>query len=218
MADPVQGKGWLRRNAPWLFAGSAVALIALLAVCGVGVYRFLEGLKGMDDAPKHMAKDQIAAFEASYQDKGTAEQAAKDLESVIAKTADKIAALVPGLTWKWHRDGGPGGCPKDPAGDTWVMRMYTRHALFSGPIPEDVWPQAVAVVRSEAQFLGMTAQFKYQDAAKQHDLVFSSADGGEINIGTAVQASITGTTPCRLREQWYTDYGIPVPRESEEPR
>ncbi|ADG97689.1 lipoprotein LppV [Segniliparus rotundus DSM 44985] len=218
MADPVQGKGWLRRNAPWLFAGLAVALIALLAVCGVGVYRFLEGLKGMDDAPRHMTPQQVTAFEERYRDKGSVEQAAKDLEAVIAKTADKIAALVPGLTWKWKDDTANVGCPQDPASDTRVTRFWVRTALLSGPIPEDVWPQAVAIVQSEAQFLGMTAQFKYQDAAKQHDLVFSSADGGEIRIATAVQALITGKTPCRLMEYWYTDRGIPVPSTGEEPR
>jgi hypothetical protein len=218
MMDPVRKKSWLRRRAPWLVAGLAVALVAVLAVCGVGVYRFLEGLKGMDDAPQHMAKSEVPAFEQRYQDKGTVQQAAKDLEAVIAKTADKITALVPGLTWKWHRDGGNVGCPQDPASDTRVTRFATRHALFSGPIPEDVWPRAVAIVRSEAEFLGMTAQFKYQDAAKQHDLVFSSQDGGEINIATAVQALITGKTPCRLMEDWYTDRNIPVPSTSKEPR
>ncbi|EFV13282.1 LppA family lipoprotein [Segniliparus rugosus] len=214
MAHVAEEKSWIERHAKWLWTGLAVVVVLLLAVCGIGAYQFLEGLKDMDDAPKHMTKDQIASFEASYQGKGTTEQAAKDLEATIAKTADKITALVPGLTWQWHRDGGPGGCEKDPAGDTWVMRMYTRHALFSGPIPEELWPKAVAIVRAEAEFWGMTAQFKYQDVAKQHDLVFSSEDGGEINIGTAVQASITGTTPCRLREHWYTDRNIPVPHET----
>jgi hypothetical protein len=218
MMDPVGKKSWLRRHAAWLVTGLAVALVAVLAVCGVGVYRFLEGLKGMDDAPQHMAKSDVPAFEQRYQDKGTVQQAAKDLEAVIAKTADKITALVPGLTWKWQDEQGNIGCPQDPASDTRVTRFWVRFAVFSGPIPEDVWPKAVAIVRSEAEFLGMTARFKYQDAAKQHDLVFSSQDGGEIRIGTAKIASITGKTPCRLMEDWYTDRNIPIPSKSKEPR
>jgi hypothetical protein len=214
----VESRGWLRQHAGWLWAGVAVALVGVVLVCGAGVFRFVGVLRGMDDAPQHMAKSEVPAFEERYRDKGSVQQAVEDLEAVIAKAADKITALVPGLTWKWHRDGGNVGCPQDQASDTRVTRFATRHALFSGPIPEDVWPKAVAVVRGEAQFLGMTAQFKYQDAAEQHDLVFSSQDGGEIDITTAVQALITGKTPCRLMEDWYTDRNIPIPSTRKEPR
>ncbi|EFV13281.1 LppA family lipoprotein [Segniliparus rugosus] len=202
------------RRAAWLWTGLAVVVVLLLALCGIGAYQFLEGLKGMDDAPKHMAKSEVPAFEERYRGKGSVEQAAKDLEATIAKTADKITALAPGLTWKWHRDGGNVGCPQDQAADTRVTRFATRHALFSGPIPEELWPKAVAIVRAEAEFWGMTAQFKYQDVAKQHDLVFSAEDGGEIRIGSAVEAFIRGKTPCRLMEHWYTDRNIPVPHET----
>ena len=99
-----------------------------------------------------------------------------------------------------------------------MTRFGTRLAGFDGPIPEEAWPRAVAIAQGEAQFLGMTAQFKYQDAARQHDLVFSSQDGGEIRIGTAVEASIRGKTACRLMEHWYTDRGVPVPGARGEPR
>jgi hypothetical protein len=214
----VESRGWLRQHAGWLWAGVAVALVGVVLVCGAGVFRFVGVLRGMDDSPQHMAKSEVPAFEERYRDKGSVQQAAEDLEAVIAKTADKIVALVPGLTWEWTYDQGNVGCPQDQAADTRVTRFATRLAGFGGPIPEDVWPRAVAIVRSEAEFLGMTAQFKYQDAAKQHDLVFSSEDGGEIRIGTAVEAFIRGKTPCRLMEDWYTDRNIPIPSTRKEPR
>ncbi|ADG96547.1 hypothetical protein Srot_0054 [Segniliparus rotundus DSM 44985] len=218
MTYPVEKRSWLRRRAAWLWAAGVVVLVGVVLVCGVGVFRFVEVLKGMDDAPRHMAQEKVPAFEERYRDKGSVQQAAEDLEAVIARAADKIAALVPGLTWKWQYDPGNIGCPADAASDTRVTRFATRLAGFDGAIPEDVWPRAVAIVRSEAEFLGMTAQFKYQDAAKQHDLVFSSQDGGEIRIATAVEAFIRGKTPCRLMEDWYTDRNIPIPGTGKEPR
>ncbi|MGL6236857.1 MAG: LppA family lipoprotein [Segniliparus sp.] len=214
MANPVDERGWFKRHAKWLWTGLAVLLVAVLVACGIGAYRFLEGLKGMDDEPQHMAKSDVPAFEERYRDKGSVQQAAKELEAAIAKTADKIAALVPGLTWKWQYDQGNVGCPQDKAADTRVTRFATRLAGFESAIPEDVWPQAVAIARADAEFLGMTDKVAYQDAAKNHDIVFSSEDGGEIRIGTAVEASIRGKTPCRLMEDWYTSRNIPVPGKS----
>ena len=218
MTYPEEERGWLRRNAKWLWTGLAITLVAAIGTCGLGAYQFVEGLKGMDDEPRHMAKSDIPAFEERYRDKGTVQQAVKDLETAIAKTADKITTLVPGLTWKWKDDIANVGCPHDPASDTRVTRFWVRTALFDGPIPEDKWPQAVAIVRGEAEFWGMTAQFKYQDVSRDHDLVFSSEDGGEISIASAVQALVTGKTPCRLMEDWYTDRGIPLPETHRAPR
>ena len=165
----------------------------------------------MESKQKHMTREQAEQFEARLQGKGTAERARGELEALIARAADEIASLVPGLAWTWMSEGGAVGCAEDPGADTRATRFATRHAVFDGHIPERAWPAAFGIVRERAAEAGATELRQLADNQNDHDVSFFGLEGQRVDLASAKAALIRGTTPSRLFESWYTDHNIPIP-------
>ncbi|MGL6235941.1 MAG: LppA family lipoprotein [Segniliparus sp.] len=161
-----------------------------------------------------MTSQQVAQFEALLHGKGTAERAREELESLIARAADDVAALVPGLSWTWMSEGGSIGCAEDPGADTRATRFSTRHAVFEGPIPEPAWPKAFEIVRERAAEAGATGLRQLVDDPNNHDVSFFGPEGQRVDLASAQAALIRGTTPARLREDWYQRRNMAAPADS----
>ncbi|ADG96651.1 hypothetical protein Srot_0162 [Segniliparus rotundus DSM 44985] len=200
-------RSWWRR----VWKRVLVVLLVLAVCCGGGCVALRKLVDSLDPNPKHMTKEQVAAFEARYLDKGTAEQEARNLEDLLARTGDEIVALVPGLKWSWNRDWGRLSCPGDAASDTQVVQIWVRQLVFDGPIPPGVWPQAVAVVRRAAASYGATKYQNFIDKPDNRDVNFYSPEGARIGLTSAVLAVLIGVTPCRLPEWYFTERHLPVP-------
>ncbi|MEK0563058.1 LppA family lipoprotein, partial [Mycobacterium ulcerans] len=84
----------------------------------------------------------------------------------VTRMADAIAALVPGLTWSMDVDSW-NGC----GGDYEWTRARTAYFMvgFSGPIPDDKWPQAVQIVKDGGQQFGATTFGVMKDKPGDHD-------------------------------------------------
>jgi hypothetical protein len=214
-ADGAAGAGGEGSPArPWwarVWKPVLIVLLVLAVCCGGGCLALRKAVEYMDPNPKHMTKEQAAAFEARYVDKGTLEQEARDLEALLARTGDEIAALAPGLTWSWHRDWGYPGCPGDPAGDTSVGQIWVRQVVLDGPIPPGVWPQAVQVVRRAAASYGATQFQDFIDKPDNRDVNFYSPEGARIGLTSAVLSVLVGVTACRLPERYFTEHHLPIP-------
>lgn len=81
---------------------------------------------------------------------GTANSFA-DGGAAVEGWAAQIASMSTGLTWHVKEDSW-GGCSGDYA-NTAGVHAYI-YVVFNGPVPEEVWPQALDVVRRGAAQLG----------------------------------------------------------------
>ncbi len=90
-----------------------------------------------------------------------------------------------------------GGCSGDYA-DTAGVHTYV-YVVFNGPVPEEVWPQALEVVRQGAAQLGATNVATPVDRPRDHDVVFFGSDGVSVEFGTDVAGVLSATSDCRLR-------------------
>lgn len=158
-----------------------------------------------------MTSEQVEQFEAGLRGKGTAERAREELEALIAATADEVAALAPGLSWSWMSEGGSVGCAQDPGAVTRATRFVTRHAVFDGPIPESAWPKAFDIVRARAAEAGATELRPLEDGPDNHDVSFFGPEGQRVDFASAKAALIRGTTPARLRDDWYVRRNLARP-------
>jgi len=187
-------------------AGAAALLAAVVAMSGCG---------SGDSGKGPMSAERLQEEIAKLAPKGSSEEGYAAAEAAIAEMADQIAALVPGLTWKWHDDGLHWlSCLQNMdseaiwSGDSVLaVTRNTRSALFSGPIPEDVWPAAVKIVEDKARGFGITQWAGNTDVAQNHDIVIHDNDynpdpnnqwTNSFEIGTRVVARLAGSVGCRL--------------------
>ncbi|MFD6199546.1 LppA family lipoprotein [Mycobacteriaceae bacterium NPDC060252] len=192
--------------------GAAALLAAVLVMSGCG---------GSDKGP--MSAERLREEIAKLAPKGSSEEGYAAAEAAIAEMADRIAALVPGLTWKWHDDGLHwASCLQNMDSDAiWsgdsvlAVTRNTRSALFSGPIPEDVWPAAVKIVEDKARGFGITQWAGNTDVAQNHDIVIHDNDynpdpnnqwTNSFEIGTRVVARLAGSVGCRLWQKTLDRY------------
>lgn len=192
------------RRSRW--SAGAAALAAAVVV--------MSGCSSGDSGKGPMSAERLQEEIAKLAPKGSSEEGYAAAEAAIAQMADQIAALVPGLTWKWHDDGLHWlSCLQDTRYETpaeesvLAVTRNTRSALFSGPIPEDVWPAAVKIVQDKARGFGITQWAGNTDVAQNHDIVIHDNDynpdpnnqwTNSFEIGTRVVARLAGSVGCRL--------------------
>lgn len=178
IADPTDGGALesLRRAV-------VVALsVAALSACG--------STPGGDDGAE------FGELEAQLRARPSYETARQQYRAAIEGWAAQIASMAPGLTWLVKEDSW-GGCRGDYA-DTAGVHTYV-YVVFSGPIPDGVWPSALDVVRHGAAQLGAIDVTTAVDRPRDHDVVFSGSDGVSVEFGTKAAGVLSATSDCRLR-------------------
>jgi hypothetical protein len=177
----------------------------------------------------HLSAERLQEEIAKLAPKGSSEEGYVATEAAIAEMADQIAALVPGLTWQWHDRGLHwASCLQDTRYETpseesvLAVTRNTRSALFSGPIPEEVWPAAVKIVEDKARTFGITQWAGNTDVAHNHDIVIHDNDyspdpnnqwTNSFEIGTRVVGRLAGSVGCRLwqktLDRYQSEHGNP---------
>ncbi|MGW0160164.1 LppA family lipoprotein [Mycobacterium sp. NPDC003323] len=140
------------------------------------------------------------ALEADLRPKGAAEDALPRYESIVAAIAEDITAVMPGLTWKWNRDPDYVDCTGALA-DTRGVRVGTRNFLSSSPIPDELWPVVLQVVRDHAAELGAAAEHVYADQPGHHDVAVYGDSGVEIRLLTRGRAVLSAMSDCYLQRR-----------------
>ncbi|KAA0091479.1 hypothetical protein CIW49_30900 [Mycolicibacterium sp. P1-18] len=171
-----------RRPLAWV----AALCVATLTGCGTTV----PGAPAGPPAPRDP--------EAILRDRPPFEVAQQQYVAAVTDTADRVAALVPGLTWQLQENSWR-GC----GGDFLHTRGIQAYVLaaFSGPTPDPVWPRALRIVTDTAARLGATDVQPFVDRPGNHDLVVTGPDGVEVQFGTAKATVLSTTSDCRLRRQ-----------------
>jgi hypothetical protein len=138
----------------------------------------------------------VAELENGLRSKPSFEAARAEYSAAMDQMADKIAALVPGITWhvaenSWRGCGGE---------YVWTRaKQVYYYIVFDKAIPDDVWPRAVEVVKDGAARFGATAVTGFQDHPGNKDLAISGS-GAQFHFGTKVQTIFAATSDCRMSE------------------
>lgn len=118
-----------RRRVTWVIGVTTATLV--LVVAAVTIWQ-TEALKPAQEAP--MRNGDVAAQQDELRSKGSAEEALKRYETLLAQTADQIITLVPGLTWRWYYEDTTVSCT-GPLADTGAVQILTRHVSSTDPSP-----------------------------------------------------------------------------------
>ena len=179
-------------------ARRAVVAVAIIVAIAAAVFFFWPADAPSPEHEPSAKPDQVAAMENELRAKGSAEDALARYGAALQQMADDVTALVPGLTWFWNQRNTSVTCP-GPLADTRGVQVLPRHIVFEGPIPDGVWPQALARVRERAAALGVSKEFVYADTPGHHDVAISGENSAEIRFGTRVAAVLSASSDCYLK-------------------
>jgi len=171
----------------WLAACVVVVAALMLTGCG-GV---------LDDPYKATGGANAAAAAAKLVHLPSLEDTEARVQQAVLELGSYISTLVPGLQWHWNRDRSQGGCSR-PYDRTEGTRVHLRNYVASGPIPDQVWPQALQRAKEIASALGATGGQGFKDQPGDHDARFYSPEGTVLWLASTVNAAISSDTGCRL--------------------
>ena len=117
--------------------------------------------------------------------------------AIVQKLANQIAALTPGTTWRLDEDSWV-GC-EGMLGRAHAKQAYLM-AVFTGPIPESVWPQALQLVGDAVGELGASDRNTVKNSPGDHDVAFSGSNGVVFQLATQKAATLTARSECRLKQ------------------
>lgn len=169
----------------------ALTLIGLLIAVGCGK----QSEAGQEDGG--MSTSPTSDPQAALRSKPPFEAAQEQYRRALRDMADRVGALVPGLTWQIKEDSwrGCGGAYAKRS----AVQVYV-YIVFAGPVPDDKWAPALAIVKDGAARLGASDMTTLVDNPGDRDVVFGGADGIEIEFGTKVNTILSAKSDCRLRQ------------------
>ncbi|WP_082694158.1 LppA family lipoprotein [Mycobacterium lehmannii] len=177
----------------------ALTLIGLLITVGC----VEQSKAGQEDGG--MSTSPTSDPEAALRSKPPFEAAQEQYRRAMHDMADRVAALVPGLTWQIKEDSwrGCGGA----YASTSAVQVYV-YIVFAGPVPDDKWAPALAIIKDGAARLGASDMTTLVDNPGDRDVMFGSTDGIEIEFGTKANTILSAKSDCRLRQ---ADLAAPTP-------
>jgi Lipoprotein confined to pathogenic Mycobacterium len=138
-----------------------------------------------------------ARVEQTLRSRPSLEAAQTEYQAAVQDMAKGIAALTPGTTWNIEQNtwvGCGGEYAKTKAQQAYIM------AVFSGPIPDAVWPQALQIAKDGAAQKGATEFGTFKDNPGDHDVYIAGPDGIEFRLGTQKASTLTAKSDCRLSQ------------------
>ena len=167
-------------------AVTALAMAGILAGCST------------DAGEPNVSDQDVAAIKDALYAKGTAEEELARLEPLVIEMADAVVGVAPNLTWFRNRDEERVSCEAVPGDPTSASALTLRNFVFDGPIPDDVWPQALSRVQDIAARVGATELQVRADAPGNHDVLLIGEDKVQFGLGTLEAGVITARTGCHL--------------------
>jgi hypothetical protein len=144
-----------------------------------------------------MRPEHIAQRENEIRSKPSLEAARTQYEDAMRQMADSITALVPGLTWNFEENSWNGCGSEYP--HIRAKQVY-QLIVFSGPIPDDKWPQALRIVEEGAAHFGANRFGVFHDQPGFHDIYVAGPDGIEFRFGTQKASTLSAKSDCRISE------------------
>lgn len=163
------------------------------------------GLRGLSIGAILRPPEKVAELENPLRAKPPLEDAKDQYRAAVTQLANAITALVPGLTWRTDMDTWT-GC----GGEYEWTRAKAAYFMivFSGPIPDDKWLQAVQIVKDGVEQFGATGFGVMKNKPADHDVYFAGHGGVEFKCSTQKAAVLTAQSDCRISR---TDTPKPSP-------
>lgn len=178
-------------------------LLALVCVMATGCGPSGHGTRAGEEGP--LSPEKVAELENPLRAKPPLEDAKDQYRAAVTQLANAITALVPGLTWRTDMDTWT-GC----GGEYEWTRAKAAYFMivFSGPIPDDKWLQAVQIVKDGVEQFGATGFGVMKNKPADHDVYFAGHGGVEFKCSTQKAAVLTAQSYCRISR---TDTPKPSP-------
>jgi hypothetical protein len=138
-----------------------------------------------------------AQLEQKLRSKPPLEAAQTEYQAAVQNMAASIASLTPGTTFNVEQNTWV-GCGGEYA-NTKAKQAYVM-AVFSGPIPDAVWPQALQIVKDGATQKGATEFGTFKDNPGDRDVYLAGPDGVEFRLGSQKASTLTAKSDCRLSQ------------------
>jgi hypothetical protein len=200
---------------------AVVFLVGSVLCCYGGCQAFKQFFAGMD--PNYWSPQQIAERETSIRSRGPVERSAQDVEAAMTSAADRIKALVPGMSWRWA-DEASRTSQCDVYGifhDIKPVYVDLRQLQFDRIIPDETLGRAVDVLQDEAQALRITGRKDtFTDYRGRSYTMFEDANERYIALVEAKVAvgdqstkafSLEGRSDCLFPERYFAEHNIPTP-------
>ncbi|KZS80719.1 hypothetical protein A4G29_22095 [Mycobacterium kansasii] len=185
----------MRRPMTWLLAVVCVVVLG----CGRGGH----GTGSGEEGP--LSPERVAELENPLRAKPSLEAAKDEYRAAVTQMANAITALEPGLTWSTDEDSW-NHCDGEYV---WThAKMAYLMIVFSGPIPDDKWPQAVQIVKNGANQFAANNFGTMKNKPGDHDVYISGHGGVEFKLSTQKAAVLTAQSDCRISQ---TDTPKPSP-------
>lgn len=168
-----------------------IGLICMATVAGCG------GSTSTGGTDTSVTTADPAHLEQKLQSKPSLEAAQTEYQAAVQNMATSIAALTPGTTWKIEENTWV-GCGGEYA-NTKAKQAYVM-AVFSGPIPDAVWPRALQIVKDGAAKQGASEFGTFKDNPGDHDVYIAGPDGVEFRLGTQKASTLAAKSDCRLSQ------------------
>ncbi|BBU21633.1 LppA family lipoprotein [Mycobacterium xenopi] len=172
----------------WSTLWFAFAFCLLATACGTNP----DGVRNPS-----MSTEQTAQRENQIRSKPSLEAARAQYEGAMRQMADSIIALVPGLTWNFEENSWNGCGSEYP--HIRAKQVY-QLIVFSGPIPDAKWPQALQIVKDGVAPFGATQFGVFHDQTGFHDIYLAGPDGIEFRFGTQKASTLSAKSDCRISE------------------
>ncbi len=168
-----------------------IGLVCVASIAGCG------GPTTTGGASTSVSTADPTSLEQELKSKPSLEAAQTEYQASVQNMAASIAALTPGTTWNIEQNTWV-GCGGEYAA-TKAKQAYVM-AVFSGPIPDAVWPQALQIVKDGAAQVGASKFGTFKDNPGDHDVYVAGPDGVEFRLGTQKASTLTAKSDCRLSE------------------
>lgn len=174
-----------------MFVGLAFGLVCVAGAAGCDASTSTGG------ESTSVSETESAQLEQELQSKPSLEAAQTEYQAAVQNMATSIAALTPGTTFNIEQNTWV-GCGGEYA-STSAKQAYVM-AVFSGPIPDAVWPQALQIVKDGAAQVGASEFGTFKDNPGDHDIYIAGPNGIEFRLGTQKASTLTAKSDCRLSE------------------
>ncbi|MEY1677655.1 LppA family lipoprotein [Gordonia sp. ABKF26] len=152
---------------------------------------------------EEVSAERLAELNGQLRELPSLEATLEEYRGVRASLVEQIEAIAPGVRFESTMD------PRDhypdhrrPCSgerlDTDGVTVQLDARVSDVPIGEEVWPQAVALVRTAARDRGITYESSFKNTPGNREIRFTNSENASLKLMSFKAAVLSIRTPCRL--------------------
>ncbi|WP_084817271.1 LppA family lipoprotein [Gordonia sp. HS-NH1] len=152
---------------------------------------------------EEVSAERLAELNGQFRELPSLEATLDDYRAVRASLVEQIEAVAPGVRFESTMD------PQDhypdhrrPCSGEWLdtdgVTVQLDARVSDVPIGEEVWPQAVALVRIAARDRGIKYESSFKNTPGNREIRFANSENASLKLMSNKAAVLSIRTPCRL--------------------